>query len=108
MKLAMVARALSGGAAVAAGTDAGLESGAVGSATVGFTRRELRQSLGWSEHQVRIGLARLRDHPPLPFFPLARSRISGCCGLPTPTGCLCRSKQTHLISGRPKPFDESH
>jgi DNA primase len=27
--------------------------------TVGFTRRELRESLGWSEHQVRIGLARL-------------------------------------------------
>ncbi|MFZ0666258.1 MAG: hypothetical protein WAM97_10910, partial [Acidimicrobiales bacterium] len=27
--------------------------------TVGFTRRELREALGWSEHQVRIGLARL-------------------------------------------------
>ncbi|MGH9307497.1 MAG: DNA primase [Acidimicrobiales bacterium] len=27
--------------------------------TVGFTRRELRETLGWSEHQVRIGLARL-------------------------------------------------
>ncbi|MCU1493589.1 MAG: dnaG [Acidimicrobiaceae bacterium] len=27
--------------------------------TVSFTRRELRESLGWSEHQVRIGLARL-------------------------------------------------
>jgi hypothetical protein len=26
---------------------------------VGFTRRELRETLGWSEHQVRIGLARL-------------------------------------------------
>jgi hypothetical protein len=26
---------------------------------VSFTRRELRESLGWSEHQVRIGLARL-------------------------------------------------
>ena len=27
--------------------------------TVAFTRRELRETLGWSEHQVRIGLARL-------------------------------------------------
>jgi DNA primase len=27
--------------------------------TVSFTRRELREQLGWSEHQVRIGLARL-------------------------------------------------
>ena len=26
---------------------------------VSFTRRELREALGWSEHQVRIGLARL-------------------------------------------------
>jgi len=28
-------------------------------AVVSFTRRELRELLGWSEHQVRIGLARL-------------------------------------------------
>jgi DNA primase len=28
-------------------------------ATVSFTRRELRELLGWSEHQVRMGLARL-------------------------------------------------
>jgi hypothetical protein len=46
-------------AAAQARVAADIESGAVGSATVGFTRRELRQSLGWSEHQVRIGLARL-------------------------------------------------
>lgn len=31
----------------------------VDAATVGFTRRELRELLGWSEHQVRMGLARL-------------------------------------------------
>jgi len=35
------------------------ESDATDVDAVSFTRRELRESLGWSEHQVRIGLARL-------------------------------------------------
>jgi hypothetical protein len=35
------------------------EADDVNSAVVTFTRRELREMLGWSEHQVRIGLARL-------------------------------------------------
>jgi DNA primase len=35
------------------------EADGVDPATVSFTRRELRELLGWSEHQVRVGLARL-------------------------------------------------
>jgi hypothetical protein len=35
------------------------ETGGVAPESVGFTRRELRETLGWSEHQVRIGLTRL-------------------------------------------------
>jgi hypothetical protein len=35
------------------------ETDDVDPAAVSFTRRELRELLGWSEHQVRIGLARL-------------------------------------------------
>jgi hypothetical protein len=35
------------------------EAGDVAPEAVGFTRRDLREMLGWSEHQVRIGLARL-------------------------------------------------
>ena len=31
----------------------------VAASIISFTRRELREMLGWSEHQVRIGLARL-------------------------------------------------
>jgi DNA primase len=35
------------------------EADDVAAGTLSFTRRELREVLGWSEHQVRIGLARL-------------------------------------------------
>ncbi len=35
------------------------EADDVAAGTVTFTRRELREMLGWSEHQVRTGLARL-------------------------------------------------
>jgi hypothetical protein len=49
-RLLAAAQALVGAVVVADGVDA---------ATVAFTRRELREMLGWSEHQVRMGLARL-------------------------------------------------
>jgi DNA primase len=35
------------------------EASGIAPEPVGFTRRQLRETLGWSEHQVRIGLARL-------------------------------------------------
>jgi hypothetical protein len=46
-------------AAAQAQVSAIAEAGDVAPEAVGFTRRELREMLGWSEHQVRIGLARL-------------------------------------------------
>jgi hypothetical protein len=46
-------------AAAQAHVGARAEADDIAAGTVSFTRRELREMLGWSEHQVRIGLARL-------------------------------------------------
>jgi hypothetical protein len=40
-------------------TEAAATSGTAGAKFVAFTRRELRELTGWSEHQVRVGLERL-------------------------------------------------
>ena len=65
------------------------EADDVAADTVSFTRRELREMLGWSEHQVRIGLARLVALEYLVAVP-------GGVGPPAP-----------LPAGRPARVDQS-